>query len=135
MSCYSIQEVIQKLLKDPIVQSCRLRREEEDPLPEKNSKSVNSLTDRFGASGSTSKEGEDESMEIDGDSKKDVPEDIYSYLEKIENDDEDADDSKTVSFEVNLKEIETLQKRCIELDHPLLAEYDFKNDTQNRDIK
>lgn len=130
-----IQEVIQKLLKDPIVQSCRLRREEEDPLPEKNPKSVNSLTDRFGASGSTSKEGEDESMAIDGDSNKDVPEDIYSYLEKIENDDEDAEDSETVSFEVNLKEIETLQKRCIELDHPLLAEYDFKNDTQNRDIK
>ena len=74
-------------------------------------------------------------MNVDGDGNKDVPEDIYSYLEKIENDDEEAEDSKTVSFEVNLKEIEVLQKRCIELDHPLLAEYDFKNDTQNRDIK
>lgn len=128
--------MIQKLLKDPVVQSCRLRREEEDPLPEKSSKS-NTLTDRFGAGTSSAKDqvGE-ESMEVDGESSnKDVPEDIYSYLEKIENDDEDAEDSKTVSFEVNLKEIETLQKRCIELDHPLLAEYDFKNDTQNRDVK
>lgn len=28
-----------------------------------------------------------------------------------------------------------IQKRCIELEHPLLAEYDFRNDTVNPDIK
>lgn len=131
--------MIQKLLKDPVVQSCRLRQEEEDPLPEKSSKNVLSSTDRFGGGASTSREHREEeviegSMAVDGSEKK-IPEDIYSYLEKIENEEEEGEDSKTVSFEVNLKEIETLQKRCIELDHPLLAEYDFKNDTQNRDIK
>ena len=31
--------------------------------------------------------------------------------------------------------IELLQKTCIGLDYPLLAEYDFKNDTVNDDIK
>src|SRR5207302_1876098 len=68
-------------------------------------------------------------------SKGEVPEDIYNYLEKMENDDdEDLEESKIVSFEVNLKEIETLQKRCIELEYPLLAEYDFKNDSVNKDI-
>uniref|UniRef100_A0AAR2IPM2 General transcription and DNA repair factor IIH helicase/translocase subunit XPB n=1 Tax=Pygocentrus nattereri TaxID=42514 RepID=A0AAR2IPM2_PYGNA len=30
--------------------------------------------------------------------------------------------------------IEELQKRCIQLDYPLLAEYDFRNDTVNPDI-
>ncbi|XP_028920075.1 general transcription and DNA repair factor IIH helicase subunit XPB isoform X2 [Ornithorhynchus anatinus] len=30
--------------------------------------------------------------------------------------------------------IEELQKRCIHLDHPLLAEYDFRNDSVNPDI-
>lgn len=30
--------------------------------------------------------------------------------------------------------IEVLQKRCIELEYPLLAEYDFRNDTVNPDI-
>lgn len=42
--------------------------------------------------------------------------------------------SNTVSFEVNQEKIEILQKRCIELEHPLLAEYDFRNDTHNPDI-
>lgn len=30
--------------------------------------------------------------------------------------------------------IEDLQKRCIQLEYPLLAEYDFRNDTVNPDI-
>lgn len=30
--------------------------------------------------------------------------------------------------------IEELQKRCIHLDYPLLAEYDFRNDSVNPDI-
>lgn len=30
--------------------------------------------------------------------------------------------------------IEELQKRCIQLEYPLLAEYDFRNDTFNPDI-
>lgn len=42
---------------------------------------------------------------------------------------------QTVSFEVNQEKIEVIQKRCIELEHPLLAEYDFRNDTVNPDMK
>lgn len=30
--------------------------------------------------------------------------------------------------------IEVIQKRCIELEYPLLAEYDFRNDSVNPDI-
>ena len=41
---------------------------------------------------------------------------------------------KTVSFEVDQEKLETLQKRTMELDYPLLAEYDFRNDTINPDI-
>lgn len=33
------------------------------------------------------------------------------------------------------EKIEVIQKRCIELEHPLLAEYDFRNDSVNPDIK
>lgn len=33
------------------------------------------------------------------------------------------------------EKIEIIQKRCIELEYPLLAEYDFRNDTVNPDIK
>ena len=52
-----------------------------------------------------------------------------------EDEDEEEQELKTVSFEVNQEKIEVIQKRCIELEHPLLAEYDFRNDVVNPDIK
>ncbi|CAL4196209.1 unnamed protein product, partial [Meganyctiphanes norvegica] len=59
-----------------------------------------------------------------------------SHQAQMAGDDEDEDiNSKTLSFEVNQDKIELLQKTCIGLDYPLLAEYDFKNDTVNEDIK
>jgi DNA excision repair protein ERCC-3 len=67
-----------------------------------------------------------------------VPEDITNFYDKMDKDDEDDEQEavlKTVSFEVNQEKIEVIQKRCIELDYPLLAEYDFRNDTVNPDIK
>ena len=42
---------------------------------------------------------------------------------------------QVVSFEVEQKMVEELQKQCIFLEHPLLAEYDFRNDTVNPDLK
>lgn len=66
-----------------------------------------------------------------------VPEDITNFYEKIDKEDEDEEEQQlqTVSFEVNQEKIEVIQKRCIELEYPLLAEYDFRNDTVNPDIK
>lgn len=60
-----------------------------------------------------------------------VPEDITNLYEKLDQEDEEAEESSssTVSFEVDPEKIEVIQKRCIELEHPLLAEYDFRNDT------
>ena len=39
-----------------------------------------------------------------------------------------------VSFEVDQDQLETLQKRTMDLEFPLLAEYDFRHDTVNADI-
>lgn len=45
----------------------------------------------------------------------------------MDNEEEEEDSSlQTVSFEVNQEKIEVIQKRCIELEYPLLAEYDFR---------
>lgn len=65
-----------------------------------------------------------------------VPEDIANYIDKMEGDEEDeAESLQTVSFEVKQEEIENLQRQCILLEYPLLAEYDFKNDNVNPNIK
>lgn len=74
--------------------------------------------------------------QTDGSDKTEVPSDIFDFYSRIENDDEDEPEreTKVVSFEVMQDKIEDIQRRCIELEYPLLAEYDFKNDTHNPDI-
>ena len=120
-------DVIQKLLKDPVIQNCRLRRGDDELLV-----SEANAAGKAGTSSATESENASSSKNTDGQDQ--VPDDLSKYIEKMENDDDDDENSTLVSFEVDLKEIETLQKRCIELEYPLLAEYDFKNDTLNRDI-
>ena len=68
---------------------------------------------------------------------KDVPEDITNFYDKLDKDEDEEEENsvQTVSFEVNPEKIETIQKKCDSLDFPLLAEYDFRNDTRNPDIK
>ncbi|KAF5306668.1 hypothetical protein FQR65_LT07223 [Abscondita terminalis] len=122
-------EVLQKLLKDPVLQECRLRRNIENEGDEEFITQVQDKSNipSFGNKSSTSGE-QTEATE--------VPDDITNFYDKIDNEEEDEDEAalKTVSFEVNQEKIEVLQKRCIELEHPLLAEYDFRNDTINPDI-
>lgn len=134
-------EVLQKLLKDPVVQSCRLRRkenEEEEFITGKHDASKGI----FGAKGlAAPKPDGSQTLLVDGVPSMEppsmivVPDDITKFYEKIDNEeDEEEVNLNTVSFEVNQEKIEVLQKRCIEIEHPLLAEYDFRNDAVNADI-
>lgn len=125
-------EVLQKLLKDPVIQECRLRRTAETEATDKD-EFITQVQDKknvpsFGSKPAASAEGAAEDAT--------VPDDITNFYEKIDNDEEEEDETalKTVSFEVNQEKIEVIQKRCIELEHPLLAEYDFRNDTVNPDM-
>jgi hypothetical protein len=38
---------------------------------------------------------------------------------------------RALSFEINPEMVVAVKRRCIELDYPLLEEYDFRNDTGN----
>lgn len=70
--------------------------------------------------------------------KLDIPEDIDQFFDKLTGDeDEDAEAIKNLeilTFEVRQECIEEVQKRCIVLEYPLLAEYDFRNDTFNQNL-
>ncbi|KAG4071956.1 hypothetical protein HA402_006117 [Bradysia odoriphaga] len=136
-------EVLQKLLKDPVVQNCRLRPKASEEAGDDGF--ITSIQDKskpaiFGAKAPATVTGagpSDGTEKVDGDGivTTTVPEDITNFYEKIDNEDEEEEANlKTVSFEVNQEKIEVLQKRCVEIEHPLLAEYDFRNDTVNPDI-
>uniref|UniRef100_A0A158P7U9 General transcription and DNA repair factor IIH helicase/translocase subunit XPB n=1 Tax=Angiostrongylus cantonensis TaxID=6313 RepID=A0A158P7U9_ANGCA len=66
-----------------------------------------------------------------------VPEDIGQLYGKIDGDDEEDVEIRSLqllTFEIKQESIEKVQKRCIELEYPLLAEYDFRNDTMNPNL-
>lgn len=129
-------EVIQKLLHDPTIQECRYRPEVEGAtdgvvegqMTSKSALQLNKPATEPQAGTSTAEGTTEEEQQT-------VPSDIFDYYEKMDREDDDEmEDTKTVSFEVKQDCIEIIQKRCIELEYPLLAEYDFKNDTINKDI-
>ncbi|XP_016966368.1 general transcription and DNA repair factor IIH helicase subunit XPB [Drosophila biarmipes] len=134
-------EVLQKLLKDPVIQKCRLIRSEGEDFIQ-GTLDGKAIT-QFGTKlppGAADKPAEDPAAAagapVAADGTTAVPEDITDFYEKIDKEEEDEDEAnlKTVSFEVAQEKIEVIQKRCIEIEHPLLAEYDFRNDTNNPDI-
>ncbi|XP_064552440.1 general transcription and DNA repair factor IIH helicase subunit XPB [Drosophila montana] len=140
-------EVLQKLLKDPVIQKCRLIRSEGEgfiqgtmdgkaitqfgtKLPPGADKPGEEPASTSAAATAGAAPAEGAAVAVT------VPEDITDFYEKIDKEEEDEDEAnlKTVSFEVSQEKIELIQKRCIEIEHPLLAEYDFRNDTNNPDI-
>lgn len=66
-------------------------------------------------------------------------EDDADYYKKVIDNDAEDDKAEAVrnpsfSFEIKPDHLEIVQKRCIELEYPLLAEYDFRNDTNNPNL-
>jgi DNA excision repair protein ERCC-3 len=133
----SFPEVMQSLLKDSVIQSTRLTRSGEDG--DDDSMTVEESVTKpssiqFGSGGPSKVGGAESSQETDNIDES-VPSDIFNYLQKMDKDEEENEEQEHVlSFEINQEHLEILQKRCIELEYPLLAEYDFRNDTVNPDI-
>ncbi|XP_015605322.1 general transcription and DNA repair factor IIH helicase subunit XPB [Cephus cinctus] len=139
-------EVLQKLLKDPVIQECRLRKNVDEIDKDGFITNVQDKAKamQFGAKpllNTAQQPGTtvipENAVEQTPAETATVPEDITTFYDKIDKEDEDEEEEqqlKTVSFEVNQEKIEVIQKRCIELEHPLLAEYDFRHDTINPDI-
>ncbi|CAF0714328.1 unnamed protein product [Brachionus calyciflorus] len=55
--------------------------------------------------------------------------DMFEFYDKMDQDEVNLNTKQKIYlFEIRKEEIENLQKRCQEIDYPLLAEYDFRND-------
>nr|XP_020745849.1 TFIIH basal transcription factor complex helicase XPB subunit [Odocoileus virginianus texanus] len=124
-------DVIQHLLQDPVIRECRLRNSEGE--------ATELITETFTSKSAIAKSadgsgGPSTSRVTDPQGKSDVPADLFDFYEQMDKDEEEEEETQTVSFEVKQEMIEELQKRCIHLEYPLLAEYDFRNDSVNPDI-
>nr|XP_014333277.1 PREDICTED: TFIIH basal transcription factor complex helicase XPB subunit [Bos mutus] len=124
-------DVIQHLLQDPVIRECRLRNSEGE--------ATELITETFTSKSAIAKSvegsgGPSTSRVTDPQGKSDIPTDLFDFYEQMDKDEEEEEETQTVSFEVKQEMIEELQKRCIHLEYPLLAEYDFRNDSVNPDI-
>lgn len=133
-------DVIQKLIKDRHIQECMLRPDEGIITSDKQkAASIMFASHQAQMAGGENVDKAKETKEGESNSEQTtVPDDIANFYEKFDKADEEEEEDnnlKTLSFEVNQSQIEILQRTCIFLDYPLLAEYDFKNDTVNEDIK
>lgn len=57
------------------------------------------------------------------------------YADVIADADDDNADDTVHSFEIAAENVETVKKRCQEIDYPMLEEYDFRNDKRNPDLE
>ncbi|GAB5575579.1 general transcription and DNA repair factor IIH helicase subunit XPB isoform X1 [Prionailurus iriomotensis] len=124
-------DVIQHLLQDPVIRECRLRNSDGE--------ATELITETFTSKSAIAKTAEGSggpstSRVTDPQGKSDIPTDLFDFYEQMDKDEEEEEETQTVSFEVKQEMIEELQKRCIHLEYPLLAEYDFRNDSVNPDI-
>ena len=126
-------KVIQTLLRDPDIAMCRKSNTDDENNADQYQISTFVGKQALNIS-KTATTGKGESKEDPLESE--IPSDIKDLYERIDNEEETAaEETQVVSFEVNQEHVELLQKRCIELEYPLLAEYDFRNDTVNPDLK
>jgi len=103
-------EILQLLLRDPIIGDSRIRPTES--------------ADR------------DEHRQTQGAEQppKDGEQDLFSAVIGVYDADELDEDDAVHSFEIREEEIERVKRRCNDLGFPMLEEYDFRNDKLNPDL-
>lgn len=63
-----------------------------------------------------------------------LPEDLQDFYDQVDAVDSDDEAFDVVSFEIKPEELENVQSRCIAIEYPLIAEYDFRNDKEIRNV-
>lgn len=121
-------EMLQKLLKDPVIGPLRVHGSDQVTTAAPTMAGL-VIPGTKEAAGARQAQGLDKSKtNADGKTKE---KDIYGVL----NDDDDDDAEAVHAFQIEDHAVETVQKRCLELEYPVLEEYDFRNDNVNANLE
>jgi DNA excision repair protein ERCC-3 len=119
-------EVLQKLLKDEVIGPCRVQGTDiTTAAPSMGSVVIPGTSNAAGVQQAQMQQSE-------------VPPENAQESEVVHSmrDDEDDDNQEAVhAFEILDKAVETIQKRCLAIQFPILEEYDFRNDTRNASLE
>ncbi|KAI0127772.1 DNA repair helicase RAD25 [Xylariales sp. AK1849] len=118
-------EVLQKLLKDPIIGPCRLQ-------------GTDITTSAAAMPGviipGTSNAAGAQQVQSNEKPQEDVPSEntqAENAFNALREDDDDDNQEAVHAFEIPDSAVETVQKRCLAIQFPILEEYDFRNDDRN----
>jgi len=123
-------DVLQKLLKDPIIGPCRVQGTETvTTAPSMVGLVIPGTSNAAGVQQAAINQGDKrEGEQQDGDK----AENPYDALRE----DDDDDNSEAVhAFEIPDTAVEIVQKRALEIQYPMLEEYDFRNDDKNANLE
>ncbi|KAI0242419.1 DNA repair helicase RAD25 [Massospora cicadina] len=115
-------EMLRMLLRDPVIERARASKVEDTKNSGKELQSFSAPPGKYKEASSSNR-----AVDLEDD-----PFTAVADLEKEEEEEEDND--KTFSFQIFTDQVENVKKRCNELDHPLLEEYDFRNDNINPNL-
>lgn len=130
-------KVLQKLVQDDVIKAQRIGGNEDiitEKAPTMGGLVIPGTKDAAGVKQQPGAQEPDRPTmdDLSGPSKDD---DIYATLREDDDDDDDDDDDKHIhSIEIPKEGVEAVQKRCLELQYPVLEEYDFHNDQVNANL-
>ncbi|KAI8876274.1 DNA repair helicase rad25 [Backusella circina FSU 941] len=139
-------ETLQMLLKDPVISQGRIVRDENDQIIAAPQGTAGLLTSSKPSGKDLNipgiqkmKEGEEEKKELTEEEiqRKKEEEKYFGAVVAIDKEDEEDDFAaeQVHSFEIAAGHVESVKKRCTDIDYPMLEEYDFRNDSVNANLE
>ncbi|KAI0834926.1 DNA repair helicase RAD25 [Hypoxylon sp. FL0890] len=123
-------EVLQKLLKDPVIGPCRVQGTETvTSAPSMGGLVIPGTSNAAGVQQAQIKKDEKMQQETAEGGKDQNP---YDALRE---DDDDDNQEAVHAFEIRDDTIEIVQKRALDIQYPMLEEYDFRNDDKNANLE
>ncbi|KAI1340592.1 P-loop containing nucleoside triphosphate hydrolase protein [Xylariaceae sp. FL0016] len=124
-------EVLQMLLKDPVVGPCRVQGTETvTSAPSMGGLVIPGTSNAAGVQqAQLQKQGDNTQAEG---TENIQPENPFDALRE---DDDDDNQEAVHAFEILDTSIEVVQKRCLDIQYPMLEEYDFRNDDRNANLE
>ncbi|KAI0145710.1 DNA repair helicase RAD25 [Hypoxylon sp. NC0597] len=123
-------EVLQKLLKDPVIGPCRVQGTETvTSAPSMGGLVIPGTSNAAGVQQAQIKKDEKTQLETAEGTKDQNP---YDALRE---DDDDDNQEAVHAFEIRDDTIEIVQKRALDIQYPMLEEYDFRNDDKNANLE
>ena len=128
-------KVLQKLMQDETIATSRVQGSDgiiTEKAPKLGGIVIPGTKD---AAGMKQQPGQENQQRPPADDQVGVPKEDDIFLTLREDEDDDDEEKHIHSVEIPRDNVETVQKRCLELGYPVLEEYDFHNDEANPNLE